>query len=548
MSQPNLVWSQLRPYCLAFRTHYKLWLIPTVAFTFCALVYAMITPRSWKASQAILVRDEAIGNQNRQGQFDSIDRMKVFQETILEVARNRVVVETVLRRVGPPSSHSQDAPWPTDDAVTALQQGIGVAAPKGAEFGRTEMIFLSVTDREPAEAIVRATALCDVLDIHLAKLRDARARSIVNELEKTLQLAQADLDDATTKLEKMEREVGPDLGELRLLNELGSGDSNLRSGSNQIKQEMRQAEVQAESLEQLRDLLSLANQNPENLLATPSRLLDSQPALKRLKEGLVDAQLRRAELRGRLSDAHPTVVSARRTEEKIRNDLHAEIASALKGVEADRVANTAQITRLMKQQAELQRRLESLSGVRARYDNLVAEVRRRTQIVDQVKKDLSEARASGSAAIASSLLTRFHEPTVGDRPLGPGKKTIVIGGMFGGFAVGAGLVFLLMPQGPTGTGRRWNDYVNMGRRATDRLFGRRAEDLSEMTTVRSGATRISNPPMSQFPGRRISGTVSTPPSVISGRRESDIIASQELVSFPEIDRRDGPGRRTKDQD
>jgi succinoglycan biosynthesis transport protein ExoP len=546
MSQANLVWAQIRPYCLALRTEYKVWLIPTLLFTWAAMGYALIVPRNWKASQAILVRDEAIGNQNRQGQFDSIDRMKLFQETILEVARNRVVVESVLRKIGPPLAHSPDEPWPTDSAIASLQQSISVSAPKGSEFGRTEMIFLSVTDRSAEEAKVRAKILCDVLDVHLAELRDARAQSIVSELERTLQLAEIDLNRATADLEKMEREIGPDLGELRLLNEIGSGDSNLRTGTNQIKQELRQAEIQSESLKQLNDLLRAASQNPDSLLATPSRLLDAQPALKRLKEGLVDAQLRSASLRGRLSDEHPTVLSAKRTEEKIRGDLHAELETAINGVQADLLANKAQIDRLSRQLTEVQQRLEGLSGLRARYQNLIAEVRRRTDTVDQVKKNLSEARASGNAATAASLLTRFHEPTTGDRPIGPGKKTILAGGVVGGFAVGAGLVFLLMPQGPTGAARRWNDYVNMGRRATDRLFGRRAEDVTALGNSRPLSTRVSDYQGAPLIGRRVGGTITSQP--IGGRRESDIIPSQAVITYPEVDRRDGPGRRSKDQE
>jgi hypothetical protein len=117
--------------------------------------------------------------------------------------------------------------------------------------------------------------------------------------------------------------------------------------------------------------------------------------------------------------------------------------------------------------------------------------------------------------------------------------------MFGGFAIGAGLVFLFMPQGAAGAGRRWNDYINMGRRATDRLFGRRAEDLAGIPSVRPMPTRIMGHPGRPLIGRRMNGAISTPPP---GRRETDIIASQTLVSFPEIDRRDGTGRRIADQE
>lgn len=547
MSHSNLIWEQLRPYFQAFRTHYKLWTIPTVALTLAALAYVLVMPRVWRASQAILVRDEAIGNQHRQGQFDSIDRMKVFQETILEVARNRVVVETVLKKLGPPADYGRNKPWPTHSAITSLQHAIGVSAPRGAEFGRTEILLLSVTGRTPAEAIARTKVLCDELEKHLGDLRDAKARSIVGELEQTLRLAQIDLDEATARLEQIERDVGTDLGELRVLNELGSGDGNLRTGLNQIKTELRLAETNRESLQQLRDLLNSASQNPDKLLATPSRLLDAQPALKRLKEGLVDAQLRSASLRGRLSDVHPTVISALRTEEEIRRDLHAEVATALKGVEADLAANSAHIARLSQQQSDLQNSLDRLASLRARYSNLVSDVKRRSEIVDHVKKDLAAARASIGAATVSSLLTRFHEPTTGDRPVGPGRTSIVGGSMAGGLAIGAGLVFLFMPIGPNGTGRRWNDYLNLGRRATDRLFGRRADDR---TDTRASMSTVWGQTAGRLVGRRGGDPPPPSPPVVGGRRETDIPAlpAAAPTKTSELDRRQGTGRRSADQD
>ncbi|MDP6057570.1 MAG: hypothetical protein QGH33_01705, partial [Pirellulaceae bacterium] len=112
----------------------------------------------------------------------------------------------------------------------------------------------------------------------------------------SLRLATHELNDATERLETMEREVGNDLGELRSLNESGAGSSNLRAALNEVKTELRQATSAMEANQQLHDLLVRAQDDANELLATPSRLLESQPSLRRLKEGLVDAQLRTAEL------------------------------------------------------------------------------------------------------------------------------------------------------------------------------------------------------------------------------------------------------------
>ena len=63
---------------------------------------------------------------------------------------------------------------------------------------------------------------------------------------------------------------------------------------------------------------SAATSDPGRLLAMPNRLLDSQPALKRLKDGLVDAQLHTAALEGHMSAEHPLVIAAEEAEQRNR--------------------------------------------------------------------------------------------------------------------------------------------------------------------------------------------------------------------------------------
>jgi uncharacterized protein involved in exopolysaccharide biosynthesis len=470
----------------AFFTHARLWVIPTLVTMAGSLLYAIVKPATWRASQAMEVRNEAIGNQHGRDQFGSIDEMKVYQETILEVARSRVVAEAVLATVGPPPTRRSDQPWPTDEDIRSLQSSISITPPKGAEWGRTKILYLAVTGQTPPDALQRTRAVCDELERHLGELRNANAQSVIVELERAEALAQADLDDATTKLEALEREVGEDLGELRLLTEMGSGDSNLRSTLNQVKQELRQAESARESLRQLKELLEYSLSDTAELLATPSRLLDAQPSLRSLKEKLTDAQTDLSKLRGVMSALHPKVQAAARTEKQIRIQLQAETRIAMRGIEADLAANASQIRTLTEQFTEVQNRLDRLANLRARYGNLVADTRLRTQTLHSVKQKLADAKAVQNAASLSSLLTRFGPPTVGDRPVGPSKRITVVAGAASGLALGAGLVFLFMPIGPNGTKRRWDDYVNVGRRATDQIFGRRASDV----TGRSNPGRV----------------------------------------------------------
>jgi len=475
MSHPNSLLPTLKNVLSTFKTHYMLWLVPTLLMTVGAGVYAMVRPDVWRCTQALVVREEASGNDQRLGRFESVDSMKAFQETILEVARSREVIAAALQKVTPPANHSSPDQWPTVDDVESMQEKITISAPKGAEFGRTEVMYVSVDGHSSQDAHDRNVALCDQVQTQLADLRNAKAESVIVELEESLRLATVELNGATERLEAMEREVGNDLGELRSLNESGAGTSNLRSALNEVKTELRQATSAMEANQQLHDLLVRAQDDANELLATPSRLLESQPGLRRLKDGLVDAQLRTAELRGKMRNGHPLIIAAERSENEVRQNLHAEIASAMRGLAGDGGVIKQRLDALNSQQADLQERLNRVAGLRVRYSNLVDDVRQRSEIIQQTQRDLADVQSSRQASLATSLLTRFNAPVVGDSPEGPSTVVIIAAGMAGGLCAGIGLVFLIFPPGGT-PDRRWAGYLEAGRRTTDRLLGRRATD------------------------------------------------------------------------
>jgi uncharacterized protein involved in exopolysaccharide biosynthesis len=520
MTAPNPFQQTVMSLVKAFRTYLWLWVVPTVAMTAVATVYAITKSTTWQASQSLVTRDEARGV-GRQGRFDSTESMRASQETIIEVAKSSAVVSAALKQLGPPKSIFGTKKFPTDADVQAMQECIKIGAPAGSELGTTEVLYLSVKGKTPEDAIARTTAICDQLESHLGKLRNARAGSVTTELEQTLKLALADLQKATDALSTMEREVGRDLAELRVLNQSGTGEGNLRSALNQVKTEIRQRQSEVETHQQLKEVLIAATQNPDELLAMPSSMFAAQPALKRLKDGLVDAQLRTSDLKGKMSPGHPLVQAAIQGEEAVRQNLRAELTAAVGSCDTDLQVTLRQINSLTDQQDDLQERLGRLAGLRAEYALLVNDVEQRTNIVQQAKQDLAAARATESSSQATSLITRFQKPQVGDSPVGPGRITIVGIGLIGGFMTGAGLVFLVAPIGPNARqGRRLTDFLGLGRRASDRkpaaprggtIVGRRSED---QTTAR----RVSDVPQFGRRGEDQRGLTAEKPRL---RREDD---------------------------
>ena len=417
---------------------------PVVALGILSIVYAVVRPVTWEAAQALVVRDEAGDRLSRPGRFTHQDEMKTSQETILELAKSRSVLFKALADVGPPAGRNSAESWPSPADLEALQNSVKVTPPKGAEFGKTEVFYLKVQDESQERAVQLALAVCRQLQNRFAELRESKARSTTDELAKSVSLAQADLAEATCALNETEKQVGSDLAELRILNDSPSGDSDLRRTATELERELRSFRAaQSESQEFLK-LLTIAQDDPDKLLASPSILIKAQPALGRLKDGLVDAQLRTGQLMGTMAEAHPLVQGARAAEQAIRDQVHNEIQVAIRGIEVELRVDADHIQALETQSAAIQARLSRLTSVRAQYANLVAAAKNRSESLKAVEHELSEARASQAAAHTTSLINVVDTPDTGTRPVGPGRTMIMLGGIGGGLLIGFSILFLTL--------------------------------------------------------------------------------------------------------
>jgi len=281
-------------------------------------------------------------------------------------------------------------------------------------------------------------------------------------------MAAEELRKATEQLQAVEREAGPDLSDLRGLSDANGSVNSSRQLLDNVRVELRQLENQHNLLVTDYNMLRETQADPERLLSAPASILSSHPGLKKLREGLADAQLESSQLRGRFTSDHPLVYVAISSEKEIKAQLHDELALALATAEKDVENSQMRVDNLKRQQHQLEERLERLARIRADYDNLNNEVRSRTQILQDAERQLAEARASRDAALTSSLLTRIDEPVLGERPVGPGRTTIVSGATLAGLFLGLGIVFLLTPlDGAAPQQQRWNE--TLGRRISDRF-------------------------------------------------------------------------------
>jgi uncharacterized protein involved in exopolysaccharide biosynthesis len=483
--------------------HRRWWIItPTLVCTAAALLAAVLRVDSWSATQTLVVRDEAAGNRQRGlGRFESNDAMKSAQETILEISRNRLSVAAALRSIGPPAQRDNDPTWPTPEDVSAVQGRILLRAPNGTEFGKSEVILVTAEAETRERAVALTMAICDQLQQRLRDLRLKKSQSIVDELEYHAQLAQSELDRATAAMGVFEAQFGGDLAELRLLIQAGAGDSHLRAQQSAIQKDLRDAEALQERYSQQKELIMAGIRDANHLIATPSGLLESQPALKRMRDDLANAQRICAELEGTLTKEHPRLITAMRAEKQIAKNLHDELQVALRGVESDLELSAQRLATLGARVTDVTQRLERVSESRAAYSNLVHDATDCAPVMERTRNDLAGARANQLAAQSASYLTQLDPPMPGDHPVGPSRSSIVISGFMGGVLLGCGFLFLFTPLGQSSL-RRCGDYLPFGRRASDHALatartrpvagGRRGTDPTPATAAAANTTSLTN--------------------------------------------------------
>jgi uncharacterized protein involved in exopolysaccharide biosynthesis len=239
--------------------------------------------------------------------------------------------------------------------------------------------------------------------------------------------------------------LGSDLAELRSMQDMASSDSALRRAGEEIRAQIRDSAAAEKANLELLTVLEKTREDPGRLVAMPNRLLDSHPSLRRLKDGLVDAQLHTATLLGTMAAEHPRVRAAKESEEEIGRHLHDELVLARRGVEVERKVLADRRALLEEQLAKTNERLRGLAAVRAEYANQVTETKQRATLLERAQQNLSEARAARAGAAVASIISRIDSPDAGIKPVGPDRIVIGLCGVFGGLLVGFGLVFLAVP-------------------------------------------------------------------------------------------------------
>ena len=77
--------------------YWRRWVTVTLLATAAAVAYALLAPKTWQASQALIVRNEAVGSETEPGKFRGAEDLKSIQETIMELSKSHGVLKATLR-------------------------------------------------------------------------------------------------------------------------------------------------------------------------------------------------------------------------------------------------------------------------------------------------------------------------------------------------------------------------------------------------------------------------------------------------------------------
>ena len=118
--------------------------------------------------------------------------------------------------------------------------------------------------------------------------------------------------------------------------------------------------------------------------------------------------------------------------DEIHSKIPTELKTAIRSDEAELDVNQALESSFKQQLQTVKDRLSKLASMRASYENLLADVEHRTSQVEEAQRALADARASHRAGETSSLITFVDEPNPSDKPIGPGRITLIVSSWIGG--------------------------------------------------------------------------------------------------------------------
>ncbi len=424
-----------------------LWLVPAAVVWSVTAAYVVIRPTEWEAVQAVSVRPQEASAPGDARWLDG-DQRKSLQETLLELFRSRAVLEAALREV------DRLAETPTADGtkevvdprrIDRLRRVIKVTPPQGADLGSSDILCLHVRDADKTRAVKLAETLCRQADLKWRSLRREKAVAAAAEWEQAVRSAELELRRVNERLAAMEKDLGPRLPELRAWATGPGGDTPLVKRLSELITELRATEVELADTEGLLRDVRAAVTDSSRLLDAANALIKREPSIEQWKTAWVEAQVRLADARGRMTDRHPEVVAAAAAEREIHDRLVEELSAFVSILEGERDDLREKCGVLQARITATNEEIRELASKRVEYANLSSEREQRLAVLQNARQREDDARLAADAVTSTQLLIPIEDAETGLDPVGPGRATILAAGLVAGILFGFGVLAWCLP-------------------------------------------------------------------------------------------------------
>ncbi len=428
--------------------HKRLLVIPVIAGVVLSILYVfLLRSESWTSRQRLLVREDLLGQSFKPGQFTSLDTMKLRQETILDIARNPEVVRNTLKQLGPKRTGFFFNPdkYPDNRTIEAVQGKISLSATNGAEFGKTEVVVLSVQESGLARSMEFIRILLDEVEKQVEEVHRTQLKSMETEAQLAYDTARESLQESLQQLREMEQRLGADSITMATMASVTPGDNSIKAEMLQIQSERRLAETELESLKTSKTILAAAETDPLLVMTTTSDFLLKQTRLIELARSFSEAERVLATASGKYRDIHPSVQNARENLTALQKQIASHLSMLTSSVNTQIHEVESRRARLDGLTRNHENRLIALSQHRGDHLAINAEIAQKNDILNQHETMLRNIQSYQHSKGNVVWVTRMGEPQPAAQPDGLSKRSIVMAGGLLGLLLGAGLVVLVAP-------------------------------------------------------------------------------------------------------
>jgi uncharacterized protein involved in exopolysaccharide biosynthesis len=419
----------------------------TLLFCAGAAVVSWLQPEVFEASVQIWAQDQSPGLRGSSSYpNDSAARVKMALTNVREVIFSRRVLESALEQCGMLNPALGDtnstAQAERDGLVRWLSKSIRLEAPKGTDFGSSQIFFIRLRDRDAARAPQLLSAVLDSFRKRYEQLSAEQAQHLLHETSlqvtksrEKLEIAAREFDDCVISLE----------GGLAELNSMGGsagGESELRRSLVQLNERLVPAEADLKVQQAFLEQLQKAQDDSNEFVNVPGTLIREYPSLEQAVRDLGTARSQLDAVAARLTPENPQYQSNEEHLHLVEQSYGQEVIRAMSAIQREIEAKFEAVTFMRSQKNIYLVRIAELTNRYVEFDGLRQELAQCRTIVADAEKRRSDAAHALLTAAQETLFATLDGPRTSTNPVSPQRKLNVAVGTLLGLITGIGMAFL----------------------------------------------------------------------------------------------------------